>query len=146
MARPKIDTATLTRERELVDLLDHAVERGERPVGDPHVLADLEADRRLRTLDALGDLALDPLGLVVGDRHRLVVGAEEAGDLRRVLDQVIDLVGQVALHQHVAGEEFPLRVDLAAATHFDDVFGRDQDFLELPFEAALGRLLANGVL
>src|SRR5215831_20283497 len=37
----------------LVDLLDHAVEGGERPVGDAHLLAHLEGDRRLRPLDAL---------------------------------------------------------------------------------------------
>ena len=63
----------------------------------------------------------------------------------RVLDEVIDLVGQVALDQHVAGEELPLGVDLAPAPHLDDVFGRHQDFLELVLEAALMRLLADRV-
>src|SRR3954471_2710810 len=63
----------------LVDLLDGAVERGEGAVGNAHLLADLEMDRRLRPLDAFGDLTLDALGLGVRDRHRLrLVGAEEA--------------------------------------------------------------------
>src|SRR5438270_5889803 len=45
----------------LVDLLDHAVERGERAVGDPDLLADLEGDRGLRPLDPFLDLAHDAL-------------------------------------------------------------------------------------
>ena len=45
----------------LVDVLDRAVEAGERTVGDADVLADLEADRGLRTLDALFDGADDAL-------------------------------------------------------------------------------------
>ena len=64
VARPKIDTATLSRRLLLVDFLDDAVERGERAVGDPHLLADLEGDRRLRPLDAFLHLMQDPLGLV----------------------------------------------------------------------------------
>src|SRR5688572_8797648 len=55
----------------LVDLLDDAGEGGEGAVGDAHLLADLEMDRRLRPVDALGDLALDALGLGIRDRHRL---------------------------------------------------------------------------
>src|SRR6478672_11032943 len=43
----------------VVDLLDHAVERGKGAVGDAHVLADLERDGGFWTLDAVGDLALD---------------------------------------------------------------------------------------
>src|SRR3569833_4402939 len=61
----------------LVDFLDYAVERGERAVGDAHVLADLERDRRLRTLNALLHLLQDAAGLGFRDRHRLVVGAKE---------------------------------------------------------------------
>src|SRR5690242_6820525 len=37
----------------LVDLFDRAVERGERAVADPHLLADLEGDRRFRPFDPL---------------------------------------------------------------------------------------------
>src|SRR5579872_7146509 len=125
----------------LVDFLDHAAERGERPVGDPHLLADVEADRGFRPLDAFGDLALDSLGLDVGDRHRLLVGAEKAGDFRRVLDQVVDVVGQIAFDQHVAGKELSLRTDLAAAPDLDDLLGRHHDLFELLGEAALRRLL-----
>src|SRR3546814_6391150 len=65
----------------LVDLLDQAVERGEGAVGHPHLLADLEHDRRLRPLDALLHLLQDALGLLGRDRRRLAV-AEEAGHLR----------------------------------------------------------------
>src|SRR5690606_31348321 len=72
----------------LVDLLDEAVERRERAVGDAYLLADLEGDRRLGAVDALLDLAQDPLGLGLADRHRLAAGAEEARDLGGVLDQM----------------------------------------------------------
>src|SRR5271170_309712 len=71
----------------LVDFLDDAVERSEGSVGHPHVFADLEPDRRLRPLDPVGNLALDPIGLMVGDRHRLLVGAEKAGHFGGVLDE-----------------------------------------------------------
>ena len=94
--------------------------------------------------DTLGDLALDALGLGIGDRHRLLVGAEKAGDLRRILDQMVDIVGEVAAHQHIARKELALRIDLAAAAHLDDLLGRHEDFFEFVGEAALRRLLADG--
>src|SRR3978361_513577 len=63
----------------LVDLFNRAVEGRERSVGDADGLADLEGDRGLRAVDALGDLTLDALGLGIGDRNRLrLVGAEAA--------------------------------------------------------------------
>src|SRR5215212_8616157 len=77
-----------------VDLLDGAVERGERTIRNANLLADLERDRRLRPVDALLHLMQDAIGFGVRDRHRLLVGAKEARDLRRVLDEVIGLVGE----------------------------------------------------
>ena len=41
-----------------------------------------------------------------------------------VLDQVIDLVGQLGLQQHIAGQEFALGIDLLAAAHLDHFLGR----------------------
>src|SRR5690606_18537184 len=99
----------------LVDVLNNTVEGGKGTVGNANLLADLEGHRGLRTLDTLLDLAKDALGLMIGNRNLLVVGTEKARDLRRVLDQVIGLVRQVRPHQHVAGEELALRIDLAAA-------------------------------
>src|SRR6185312_7106325 len=72
----------------LVDLLDRAVEAGERAVGDAHGLADLEGDGRLRPLDTLFDGADDAGDLALGNRHRLRAAAEEAGHFRGVLDEV----------------------------------------------------------
>ncbi len=128
----------------LVDLLDGAVERSERPVRDADLLADFERHRRLRPVDALLHLLQDALRLGFRDRHRLVVGAEEAGDLRRVLDEMVGLVGEVHLHQHVAREELALGVDLAAAAHLGDLFLRHQDLVEQVVEPALLGLLADG--
>ena len=87
----------------------------------------------------------DALGLGVRNRLGLVVGAEKARDLRRVLDQVIGLVGEVHLHQHVAGEEFALGVDLLSAAHLHDLFGRYHDLLEQVIEVALLGLLSDGL-
>jgi hypothetical protein len=50
-----------------------------------------------------------------------------------------DIVRQVAFHQHIAGEEFAFGVEFAAAPHFDDVFGRHQDFVEFIGQATLRR-------
>jgi hypothetical protein len=54
---------------------------------------------------------------------------------------VIGVVGHLHLHQHIAGEEFALRVDLAAAADLDDVLGRHQDFRETVLEPLLARLI-----
>src|SRR6266850_8458272 len=51
----------------VVDFLHYAVERGERPLGYPHLLTHLEGDRRLGPLDALLDLVHDARGLGVRD-------------------------------------------------------------------------------
>ncbi len=67
------------------------------------------------------------MGLVPWPRKPVTFG--------RVLDQVVGLVGEVHLHQHVAGEELALGVDLAAAADLDDVLGRHQDFREGVFQA-----------
>src|SRR5712692_3413326 len=127
----------------VVDLLDHAVEGGERPFRDPHLLAHLEGDRGFRPLDALLHLVHDALGLGIRDRLGLLVGAEESGDLRRVLDQVIGLVGELHLHQHIAGEELALGVDLLSAAHLHDLLDRHHDLLEQMVEVPLLRLLAD---
>jgi hypothetical protein len=53
------------------------------------------------------------------------------------------LVGQLHLHQHVAREELALGVNLAAAAHFGDLFGRHQYLLEQFLKSALLRLLTD---
>jgi hypothetical protein len=44
--------------------------------------------------------------------------------------EVVTLVGQVHLHQHIAGKELALGVDLAAAPDLGDLFLGHQDLLE----------------
>src|SRR5882724_4805210 len=127
----------------VVDLLDGAVEGRERAVRDPDLLADLEGDRRLRPIDALLDLMQDALGLGIRERERLVIGAQEAGHLRGVLDQVIGLVGKLHFHQHITGEELALGVDLAAAPDLHDLLLRHHDLVEQVLEMALFGLLPD---
>src|SRR5690606_33291278 len=55
----------------LIDLLDHAVERGEWPIRYTDLLPDLEGDRWTRPLYSLLNLGQDPLGLGIRDRHGL---------------------------------------------------------------------------
>jgi len=54
------------------------------------------------------------------------------------------LVGEVAFHQDIAGEELALGVDLAAAAHLDDLFGRHEDLVEKFGKTALGDLFLDG--
>ena len=69
--------------------------------------------------------------------------AQEAGHLRRVLHQVPGVIGQLHLHQHIAGEELVLRVHLLAAAHLDHLLRRHQDLIDLVRQALLRRLLLD---
>src|SRR5438552_9061464 len=129
----------------VVDLFDGAVEGGERAIRHAHLLAHLERDRRLWPFDPLLHLVHDALGFGIRDRQWLVIGADKAGDLRGVLDQVVGLVGEVHLHQHVAGKEFPLGIDLAAAADFHDLLLRHHDLFEERVEMALLGLFADRI-
>src|SRR5690606_5566744 len=74
---------------------------------------------------------------------RMLVLTEEAGDARRVLDQADDRVVEVGLHQHVAGEELALGVDLLAAANLDDLLGRNDDLLYAVTQALLLGLVVD---
>src|SRR5262245_20999996 len=115
----------------LVDFLDDTVEGSEWSIRHAHLLSDFERNRGLRPLDAFLHLVQDAIGLRVRNRHRFLFAPEKAGDLRRVLDEVIDLVSEIHLHQHVTLEELPLRLDLAAASCLGDLFLRYQDFTNM---------------
>src|SRR4030095_7771899 len=68
-----------------VHIVDHAVEAGERPFVDTHVLALFEHVLRLRFLRRRLDLRQNLIDFVLAERRWLRAGAHEAGDLRRVL-------------------------------------------------------------
>src|SRR6266508_3039493 len=129
----------------LVDFLHHAVEGRKRSLRYPYLLAHFEGHRRLGPLDAFLHLVHDARGLGVRNRLGLVVGAEKSRDLRRVLDEVIGLIREIHLHQHVAGEELALGVDLLPAAHFHDLFGRHHYLVEQMLEVALFGLLTDRI-
>ncbi len=139
-----MDTATFTRERPSSTSSTRPSNDANGPSFTRTALAHFVMYGRLRTLDALLHLPLDARRLGFGNRHRLVVGAKEARHLRRVLEEVIDIVGQIALHEHIAWEELAFGRHLATAAHLDDIFSRHEDFLELMRKPALRRLLADG--
>jgi hypothetical protein len=58
---------------------------------------------------------------------------------------MVDLVGQIHLHQHVAGEELALGLDLAATARLGDLFLRHQDLADMLGEPALLGLLADRI-
>ena len=135
VARPKIDTATFTRLRSsstsstvpLNEVKGPSATRTCSPISK--VMVDLGC-----SAPSL-HLVEDAVHFALAQRHGLVVLAEEAGDLRHVLDQVIDLVGQLGVQQHIAGQEFALGIDLLAAADLDHFFGRHQHFVDEFLEA-----------
>ena len=94
-----------------IDLFHDTRERSEGTFRHFDVFPDLEGDRGLGTLDAFLHLVKDSHRLILGNRHRLIIGAEEACDLGRVLDENERRVGHFHFDEHVAGEELAFRVD-----------------------------------
>src|SRR5687767_6285039 len=68
-----------------VHLVHDAVEAGERTLVDPDLIPLLEGVLGLRLLRRLGDLVEDLVHFFARQRRRLRAGADEPGDLRRVL-------------------------------------------------------------
>src|SRR3954452_2469601 len=118
----------------LVDLDDLAGEVGER--------AFLDADGLTGLVLETGTAPLGGLLLVVGrdeeelldvaprQRRGLRALADEAGDARRVADDVPRVVVELAAHEEVAREDLLLDDDLLAVLELDDVFHRDDDLVD----------------
>src|ERR687897_2541445 len=87
-----------------VDVDDVAVEVGQRPRGYLHRLTQLEVRERARALGGPDGGVEDAIDLRLGERHRLVGGADKTRDAGRVLDDRPCLVGHVHVHEDVAGE------------------------------------------
>src|SRR5690606_6285058 len=77
-----------------IDLFDRPCEVRERTVRNADVVALLEDDARLRLRLALRHLLRDDRDLPLGDDHR-VAAANEAADLRGVLDEMPGFVRQI---------------------------------------------------
>src|SRR5438477_3143121 len=114
-----------------VDLVDLAVEVGERPVHDADGLADLELHADLRRL--LLHLLLDRADLFLLQRDRAVRGADEARHAWRITNDEPGLVRHLHLDQDVAGEDALLDVPALAVLDLDLILHRD--------DAAAGLLL-----
>ena len=125
-----------------VEFFHKPVEGRERAVEDLDLVADLVVDLDL-LLGCSGGLFLavqHPRGFRLADRLGLAHAAEKAGDLRRVLDEVIYVVVHVQLGEDVAWHELALDRNLLAATGFRRGFSRDFDLLDELFETHPGRL------
>src|ERR687898_3164941 len=99
-------------------------------------LPDLVVHRGLDLLARL-DLARvqKPLDLRAAQRERLVSGAHDLGDPRRLPDELPGRVGHVHVHQDVAGALALDRGDLLAILDLDDALGRDTNLTEVPVQA-----------
>src|SRR2546430_16404886 len=105
-----------------VDLVDLAVEVGERSIDHSHRFADLELDADLRRL--LLHLLLDRADLFFLEGHRAVRVADEAGHARSVADDEPRLVRHLHLDQDVAREDALLNVVALAILDSDLPFHR----------------------
>src|SRR5215210_5457511 len=119
-----------------VDVRDRTREIRERPSYDLDRLADLVVHRRLDLLARL-DLARmqKPLHLGAAERERLLPGAHDLGDTRRLAHELPGRIVHVHVHEDVAGELTLDRRDLLAVFYLDDALGRDADLTEIPFQA-----------
>src|SRR5712664_910311 len=97
-----------------VEVVDRALEVHERSLDDPHLVALLEGRLELGLFRPLLHLLEDPLDLLGGQGHGLGARADEARHLRRRAHEVPRVVGQLHLHEQVAGKELLLRLDLLA--------------------------------
>ena len=77
----------------------------------------------------------DGADLLLGERNRIVAGAKEAGDARRVLDDVPEIVVELHLDQDVAGQEDALDGVLLAVAQLGDRLGRDHDAADAVLQA-----------
>src|SRR5690606_8581040 len=128
-----------------VNFFHDAVEAGKGTVGNANAFTNFKADGRLGMLNAFLHLLQDGHGFLFGDRRGLVICAQETGHLRCILDQMESLICQIHLHQDVTREELALGVDLAAATHFHDLFGRDDHVFEQMIKLGLCDLFLDRV-
>src|SRR5712691_5795445 len=97
-----------------VEVVDRALEVHERSLDDPHLVSLLEGRLELGLLRPLLHLLEDALDLLGRQGHGLGARADEARHLRRRAHEVPRVVGQLHLHEQVAGEELLLRLDLLA--------------------------------
>src|SRR3954471_5364485 len=136
----------------LVDLGDLAGEVRQRAGDDLDRLADREL--RLRR-DLRGDLAVQQaVDLGLGERHRLVRGADESGDAGRALDELPRVVVELHVHEDVAGHRPLLHGRLLVVLHLGHGLGRDDDLahsaalvqrLRAVLEVLLDLVLVSGV-
>src|SRR3546814_3630284 len=87
----------------------------------------VDADFGLRTRCGLFLAVENARGFGFADRLRLAHRAEEARDLGRILDEVIDIIGHRQLGEDITGEEFAFGLNLLAALHLGDGLDRHLD-------------------
>src|SRR5262249_43492195 len=122
-------------------VVDGAGEVRERAVEHADLFTHLEALTRLRLDDALLHPAAEVVDLRLRHLLRRLV-ADEAGDLRRVLDEVPDDLAHLHLDEDVAGEAQLLAdARLAAGPVLRDRLAGDENLAELVLQSVLLRAL-----
>src|SRR5690349_1363015 len=114
--------------RVLVDLRDLAGEVGQRTGDDLDRLADRELRARAR---ALGGLAVEQaVDLALVQRNRVVGRANEPGHAGRVLHELPGVVGEVHVHEQIAGHGALLLRLLLPVLDLLHLLGGDDDLAD----------------
>src|ERR1700733_13097125 len=129
-----------------VHLVDHAVEVGERPIGDADRFVLLKLDLHPRLICGNIGAEEDRTHLLLTERNRLVSRAQKPCHPRRILHHVPEIVVQIHLYQHITGEKDPFDGAFLPVEDLGDRFGRDHHpanpvLQSKGFHSSLDRLL-----
>ena len=126
--RPKIDTRTLSL---AASSLISEISPEKSDSGPETTLTDSPIENCARAR-ALGRLAVEQaVDLALVERHRLVRRSDEAGHARRVLDELPGVVGEVHVHEQVAGHGPLLLRLLLPVLHLLHLLGGDDDLTDV---------------
>src|SRR5882724_6796689 len=115
----------------VVDLFHRAVEIREWPVHNPHLLIAFVNHFWLRTILRRMHAVDDAVHLRIRQRRRRSCRTYETRHPRCISHDVPGVLVEVHFNQHVARIGHPRRNHLLAATHFHDIFHRNQHAADL---------------
>src|SRR5215208_6215086 len=126
VSRPKIETRTLSL---AASSLISEISPEKSDSGPDTTFTDSPIENCAR---ALGGLTVEQaVDLALVQRHRVLRGTHEAGHSRRVLDELPGVVGEVHVHEQVAGHGPLLLGLLLPVPHLLHLLGGDDDLTDV---------------
>ena len=143
MGKFQLDRRLATKDRNhnlealafVVHLLDHTVEILEGAVVDLDPFANFEVDKRTWRVFTFLHTVQNLIHFGIAHRHRSALRTQEASYAVDRVDQVIPLVGHFHVHKNITRHKPTFRRDLFAPAHLNDLFGWNQNFINLVFKA-----------